>query len=217
MVEFESMGQTTVWIIRHGETEWNRLGRWQGQKDTDLSELGRRQAEATAQRMRSIPLDAIYSSDLRRASQTAAAAAGYHGLAVTCDRRLRERGFGILEGLTRTQMAGQFPELHQLLEGRDPAWAPPEGESLVQRHKRAVEAFAQIAAAHSGQHIALFTHGGIVDTLLRHVMDIPLDVPRRFLFPNCALNCFVFFDDRWWLSLFGDTHHLPESSAPLTR
>jgi 2,3-bisphosphoglycerate-dependent phosphoglycerate mutase len=211
------MSETTVWIVRHGETEWNRLGRWQGQQNTELSELGRSQAVATGKRLREERFSAIYASDLRRAQETAECTAQHHGLAVACDPRLRERGFGVLEGLTHPEMAEKFPREHEMLEGRDVDWAPPGGESLSQRHARAVQAFEQIAAAHRGESIILFTHGGVVDTLLRHVLDISLSAPRRFFFPNCALNRFILEGDRWWLALFGDTAHLPASSTPLTR
>ena len=103
---------TTLLLARHGETDWNREGRWQGGSDTSLNERGREQARELAQQLDSV--DAIYSSDLARAAETAAIIAGTLGVEVRVDPRLRERSFGDWEGLNAEEIEQRFAEAHRL-------------------------------------------------------------------------------------------------------
>ena len=102
------MSRLIVW--RHGRTEWNFTGRFQGQTDVDLDDIGVEQAEAAAPRLAAYRPDVIVSSDLRRAARTAEALAAVTGLPVELDKRLRERDFGPWQGLTQAQIRERFPE-----------------------------------------------------------------------------------------------------------
>ena len=105
---------TTLLLARHGETDWNRQLRIQGSSDIELNDLGRRQAQALAQDLTDVELDAIYSSDLARARQTAEPVAATHGLEVRFDPRLRERSFGSWEGLTREDIDERYEHFKRI-------------------------------------------------------------------------------------------------------
>src|SRR5205807_6477394 len=102
---------TTLLLVRHGETDWNRDGRWQGHSDTRLNERGREQARELAGQIDGV--DVIYSSDLARARETAEILAAELGIEVHVDQRLRERGFGAWEGLTSTEIEDRDAESHR--------------------------------------------------------------------------------------------------------
>src|SRR5881275_129291 len=101
---------TTLLLARHGETDWNREGRWQGWADPPLNETGRDQARQLAELLRSTPFDAVYSSDLQRAHETALIVAEPHTVPVLVDRGLREIDIGSWSGLTRSQIDERFPD-----------------------------------------------------------------------------------------------------------
>jgi probable phosphoglycerate mutase len=146
---------TTLLLARHGETDWNRELRIQGSSDVELNELGRGQARALAQELEHVALDAIYSSDLSRARQTAEAVAAFHGLEVRLDRRLRERSFGSWEGLTREEIP-------------DHAHRPEDAEPDDEVRERVLEAVQAIADEHPGETVLVVSHGGALNTLWHH-------------------------------------------------
>lgn len=156
---------TLLLLARHGQTDWNRDGIWQGQADPPLNAVGRAQARRLAERLRPVPLDAIYSSDLRRAVETAEIVAAAKGLPVVTDPRLREADVGSWTGLTREEIARRFP-----------GWTSHDGEPPDRFRARAVAATEDIAAAHQGGTVLLVCHGGIVRALQRHALGEPLPV-----------------------------------------
>jgi probable phosphoglycerate mutase len=152
---------TRLLLVRHGQSEWNAVGRWQGQADPPLSELGERQARQAAARLPAV--DAVWSSDLARAAGTAALVAAEVGAPVVVDRRLRERHAGEWQGLTRVEIEQRWPGY--LADGRRPqGWEPDE-----QVVERALAACHAIAAAHPGAQVLVVTHGGVVRALERHL------------------------------------------------
>jgi probable phosphoglycerate mutase len=161
---------TTLLLARHGETDWNRELRIQGSSDIGLNELGRRQARLLAQELTDVDLDAIYASDLSRASATAAAVAATHGLEVKLDRRLRERSFGSWEGLTREDLDALPPGSHH------------DGESDDEVRGRMLAAVHDIAAAHPGEQVLLVSHGGALNTLWHHALGVRIE-----RWANCAV------------------------------
>jgi probable phosphoglycerate mutase len=206
--------QTTRLIaVRHGETSWNALGKQQGQLDTDLSELGIAQAEAVAEALAEQSIDLLYSSDLGRAMQTAEIIARRLALEILTDSRLRERHLGIIQGLTMAEFRERHPREYSLYRGGDPDYVIPEGESVRQRAERAVVCAEELAARHTGKQILLVTHGGIVESLLRHTLGIDLASPRSFSLFNGSLNSFSVSDGRWQLDSWGDIHHLRHLEA----
>ena len=105
---------TRILLARHGETDWNLQQRWQGHTDTPLNETGRKQARALAEELAGEPIDAVFSSDLIRAHETARLIAVPRGLGVTALRDLRERHFGSVEGLTTDEVFARYPEIRDL-------------------------------------------------------------------------------------------------------
>jgi broad specificity phosphatase PhoE len=151
---------TTILLVRHGETDWNHQRRVQGHADRPLNATGRAQAEALADRLLDEPLDAIYSSDLLRAHETARIVARRKGLEVTTVPDLREKHFGTWEGLTDEEVRLRFPE------ARTGHWG--DGESAEQLSARVVAALRRIADGHRGQRLLVVAHGGPLHALLRH-------------------------------------------------
>jgi broad specificity phosphatase PhoE len=146
-------------LLRHAETEWNREGRFQGGQDIALSAAGREQAESAARLLAATPLDAVWSSPLARARDTAAIIAAPHRLAVQESEAFREMGFGEWEGLTRDEVRERFPEAHRawVETPQEATWAGAETLSEVQA--RTVAGLKALRAAHPGQTICLVTHG----------------------------------------------------------
>jgi len=166
-------GTTTLFLVRHGETDWNAAGRWQGQTDVPLNPRGREQAREVAGRLRSVGLAAIASSDLLRARATAEIVAAELGLAVShLDAALRERRFGCFEGLTREEVAARFPDAWERYVA-DPGPAPPGGESREELLGRLLPAVASAANRLPGP-VLVVMHGGAMRALLAgHVGDMP--------------------------------------------
>lgn len=155
-----------LWLVRHGETEWNAEGRYQGQTDVPLSAVGLRQAEAAAARLAATPLDVVYASDLGRAAETARAIAGHHGLEVRLDPRWREMHFGEWHGLTYRQMEAQSPEGVAHWNADRVHHAPPGGETLAQVAARVQAALEDIRRDHPEQTALITSHGGPIRVLL---------------------------------------------------
>lgn len=169
----------TIFLARHGETEWNRVGRWQGRTDIPLSDVGRAQAQALRQRVSGRGIVRVYASDLGRARETADIVAIALGLApVTLDARLRERGFGCFEGLTRAECEVHHPEAwaRYLADRRStPPDAEPQGEVVA----RMMAALTEIAAAAPPDGAVLaVSHGGAIRSFVHAVTGAippPLD------------------------------------------
>ena len=175
-------------FIRHGETDWNRQQRFQGQIDIALNELGHTQAQRLGERLAREPTDHLISSDLQRAQQTAAPLAAAWQTAPTLMPGLREQCFGVLEGLDVPTIKARHPDLWtQWLEHRAD-FALPGGESLRQFHTRVVDAVKALADAHPGRRVTVVTHGGVLDMLWRTAHGLPLDGLRRCDIPNTGLN-----------------------------
>jgi 2,3-bisphosphoglycerate-dependent phosphoglycerate mutase len=204
---------TELILIRHGETDWNVQGRFQGQIDVPLNALGQRQAVRTAERLAQERVDVFYCSDLLRTRQTAEPAALKLKLATSPDVGLREQHFGILEGLSFDEVQAQYP--HHLTEWlrHDPDYAPPEGESVRAFHARAVGAVQALARLHAGQTLAVVTHGGVLDMLYRTVHGLPLNGPRDCPIPNAGLNRLRVDGDRIEIVNWADDAHLAGLTA----
>lgn len=153
---------TRVLLVRHGQSEWNAIGRWQGQADPALSDLGRRQAREAARAIGAV--DAVWSSDLQRAAETAAIISADIGVGpVVLDPDLRERDAGEYSGLTRAQIEERFPG-YLADHRRPPGWEPDE--HLLARALRVVH---EMAATVPGGDVLAVTHGGLVYTLEAHL------------------------------------------------
>ncbi len=196
-------------IIRHGETDWNREERIQGQKDLPLNAAGREQARRLGLRMRREPVAAVCTSDLARAAETARIAFEGSGLAIRPDRDLRERGYGAWEGLTWPEIQAKFPDARR---GRN--HAPPGGEEWSAMQARFIAAIDRIAREHDGTTVAVVTHGGPCKAILLDLFAQPPD--RRFLFEtsNASLSIWEVGGARRRLHLYNSTEHLEGEAAP---
>jgi broad specificity phosphatase PhoE len=168
---------TELLLVRHAETEWNREGRWQGHADPPLNEAGRAQAHALAATLAGEHLDAIYSSDLRRAAETAEILGAALGRPVTPDPDLREIDVGSWSGLTRKEVAERFPD-----------WDTHDGESLDELQARVVAAVRRIADRHADGLVLIVTHGGSIRSLERY-----LHGESAHVLANCEV-CRLSFD-----------------------
>jgi broad specificity phosphatase PhoE len=168
---------TTILLARHGESDWNHAGRWQGLADRPLTELGREQAAALAERLRDTELDAVYSSDLRRARDTAEVVAAEHGLDVTAVPGLREVDVGSWSGLTRTEAQTRFPDGYERWIAGGEGW--DDGETYDQLGQRVVAALLQLAAVHEGGRILVVAHGGTIRAIHAAALGIDVSAYRR--------------------------------------
>ncbi|SAI65602.1 phosphoglycerate mutase [Bordetella ansorpii] len=205
---------TEFWFIRHGETAWNLERRLQGWQDTPLNPLGVNQAALVAERLeaeaRQTPFAAIYSSDLRRAHDTALPASQRLGLRVRTEPGLRERGFGVLEGLSYDTLDEQAPEAAAAWKSRDPARVLEGGETLGQFQARILASVNDIAPRHAGERVLAFTHGGVLDIIWRHARGLPLNGPRDTPMLNASINRVSVEDGRWQVIGWGDVAHMDE-------
>jgi len=199
---------TDLILIRHCETLWNRERRMQGHTDTPLSDTGRLQAGALADRLAFSTFAAIYSSDLARAWDTASAIARRTGHHVVAEPRLRERRFGILEGLTYDEIADRHPETWRRFESRDPEYVIPGGESARGFYSRCLGCLTSIAERHAGDVVAVITHGLVLDALYRAAHDMGLEPKRGVPLLNASLNGFFYENRVWSMKYWGDVAHL---------
>ena len=205
------MQATQIIAVRHGETAWNVDARIQGQLDIALNEKGRWQAQRLARALAARePMAALYSSDLLRAWDTAQSIADATGLAVTTDPGLRERGFGSFEGKTFAELETHWPQETALWRQRDPDWAPPGGESLLEVRDRVVQTTNTLAARHLGEQIVLVTHGGVVDALYRLATGLDIRAPRTWTLGNASINRLLWTPEGMTVIGWADTSHLDD-------
>ena len=182
-------------VVRHGETDWNRIRRLQGHTDIALNADGIEQAARLAAALATEPIGAVHSSDLSRALATAEPVAAALGLPVRRDPRLRERNYGVLEGRTFGEILVEFPDHAAKIRDRDPAHAIDGGESPEVFYERAVDAVSAIAVDESGRgrsKVLVVTHGGVLDMLYRHADHLSLEVERPCPIPNAVINRLAF-------------------------
>jgi broad specificity phosphatase PhoE len=168
---------TTILLVRHGETDWNREQRWQGHADPPLNERGREQSHELARQLAEVPFAAVYSSDLARARQTAEIVAAAKGLDVVTDRALREIDVGEWCGLTTAEIQERFSDGYRRHAEGDDGWE--HGETHAAMSGRIVRTAARIAVAHPAENVLCVLHGGVIRALLAHAAGIELREYRR--------------------------------------
>ena len=204
---------TRVCIIRHGETDWNVEKRIQGHTDVPLNETGRAQALAMAFNAAHHRFHAIYSSDLVRTLETARVLAQREDQQVKLLPQLRERHFGIFQGITAAEAAALYPAAYAHYVARDLDYDFETGESLRQLSERVADGIDWLVRHHGGQTIAAVSHSGVLDVVYRRATGRPLHTPRDFKIPNCGLNWFHFDGHGWHLEAWADRHHLHQVLA----
>jgi len=199
---------TELLFIRHGETDWNRQQRFQGQIDVPLNATGQAQAGRMAARLAADRHDALFSSDLQRARATAAPLAAAWGRTAVPLPGLREQHFGVLEGLDVPTIQARHPELWQRWLEHRADYALPGGESLRQFHTRVMAAVRELVDAGHGARLAVVTHGGVLDMLWRSAHGLPLDGQRACDIPNTGLNRLRWAGGTLQVQSWADAEHL---------
>jgi alpha-ribazole phosphatase/probable phosphoglycerate mutase len=179
---------TTILLARHGESDWNRAKRWQGHADRPLTERGRQQARALAERLSETALDAVCSSDLRRARETAEIVARRQGIKVHVLADLREVDVGSWSGLTRAEAEKRFPEAFRRWKAGGEGWT--DGETYEQLTQRVVRAIRRIAAEHPHERVLVVAHGGTIRAVHAAALGIDVHAYRRIrrVEPNATLS-----------------------------
>jgi broad specificity phosphatase PhoE len=187
---------TTVYLARHGESDWNVERRWQGHADRPLTERGREQAARLAERLADVELDAIYASDLRRAWETAEAVARSRGIEVVQLPELREVDVGSWCGFTRDECADLYPDAFARWQAGGSGW--DNGESYEDMGERIVAAIRRLAVEHAGGTILVVSHGGPIRAVHAHALGVDIATHRRTgpVEPNARLSAVAVEDGR---------------------
>lgn len=207
---------STWYLVRHGETEWNRTGRMQGHTGVPLSAEGRRQAARLGERLRDVDFAAVYCSDLPRAAETARIIADGRDLAVTADSDLREFSYGEWEGLTLAEVEARYPgALAERIEaGGNLGWTAPGGENAIDAIQRVRRFSARESASHEpGENILVVGHGGSLRALVVCLLDLADDDFWKFRVDNTALAIVSDHDGSRVLESWNDTSHLADADS----
>lgn len=197
-------------FVRHGETEWNVDGRYQGQTDIPLSDKGRAQAVALGKRFESIPVDVIYSSPLQRAYDTARAIAEPKGLSIHKVEGIKELDFGEWDGNTKEVNAEKFGEAFTRYR-IEPFHYPMAGEGTLNRAKLRVGAALEDIKEkyrHTDKTVVVVAHGGILKLAIFYLMDMTSRLYRCIELENTSLTIIDIEEDRCVLRVLNDAHHL---------
>ena len=215
-----------IYIVRHGETEWNAKGRIQGHTDIGLSDRGREQAQATARRLAEVPFAVAYSSDMSRTRDTARIILGERDTPLHSVPELREHHKGVFEGLTVQQYRQRYPEQYRASLVNDPDFAPTGGETIRQSTARLTEFVAGLgltpglgpgSASDSGlkseglrpeDDVLIVGHGGSLRSCIVALLQLPLEANWKFVMQNCALSVIHTYPNNAVLHLYNDTSHL---------
>jgi probable phosphoglycerate mutase len=214
-------------LIRHGETDWNRALRFQGQLDVPLNTMGLEQARRVGQRLAALhrvgtaAVPDLHSSDLQRAVQTATpitwashdetTGGDTHAQAVPLktQQALREQHFGVFEGKTAAEIQTQHPDLWDQWRRFDAHFSLPQGgESTRDFHDRVIQALLDLCHQTDCADLTVVTHGGVLDMVWRHARGESLDGPRRCEIPNAGLNRVRVETGRFHIDGWGDVEHL---------
>jgi probable phosphoglycerate mutase len=199
---------TQLVLIRHGETDWNAEGRIQGHLPVPLNERGREQAEALAVHLREIPFDAVYSSDLLRARQTAEAIVRRSGHEILFEERLREWDLGIISGMLRIEAERDFPQAARIYRNYLVDEPLPGGESIRRRFERVTRAVADIASGHREQRVLVVSHGGPLGDCYRRAVGKGVEERTKIDLFNASLNRIRVDKDAWSLESWAQVEHL---------
>jgi broad specificity phosphatase PhoE len=202
-------------LIRPGETDWNRLGRWQGWVNTPLNEHGKLQARALAHFVRNIGMGALYTSDLQRALETAENLARHLPFEPFRDQRLRERSIGLWQGLTLDEMRAWYPEDYASMLADPDGYRVPGGESRSDVRARVMSAVTDILRGDASETVGILSHTTAIKILLGDLIAgyNPLDVG----IDNTSVTTIRRSDNRWELVAIDDVMHLEGLEARSTR
>ena len=195
-----------LYAVRHGQSMANEKNVIQGQTSTPLSQLGLKQAEALAKRLANIRFDAVYTSDLERATQTAEFAAPYIQ-PILC-KELREWNLGIFQGVSVDKVKELYPnEWEQFLHGTSD-YRIPGGETADEVHKRVICFLKRLESEVTGDRILVVSHGGTIRSMLKQILGLETPWPLSPQITNTSVSRFVFKEGKWQLGTWNDISHL---------
>ena len=197
-----------LYLIRHGRTAWNREEVFRGRADVPLDEVGRREAELLASRLRGSGIDEIYSSPLSRARETAEVIARGVGLEVRIASELVDLDFGLWQGLPVKEVKERFGKLYELWQKAPHKVRFPEGEDLKAVRDRVVGFVEGLLKAKQGKRVALVSHRVVLKVLICSLLGLGLEAFWRVVQGTAALNHFRWRDGFWEVRLLNDTCHL---------
>ena len=201
-----------IYLVRHGETEWNITMRAQGHTDVPLSDVGRRQADCLGKRLAGEEFKGCYASDLKRAGETAAIIWKHQKrrhLDIETLPELRELNFGDWEGMTMQEVAGQFMDDLKLWWDKPASLRIPGGETMGELAERCLGALKQIVSRHNGGNVLVVTHGGPIRIITASVLEMDLNKYWRLQMANACLSIIDFPEwEKGILMLFNDCSHL---------
>ena len=199
---------THVILVRHGQTDYNLEGRWQGFLDIPLNDTGIRQAELLAESLKDVPIDVFISSPLKRAYVTTEKCAQLHGKDIAyTDDRLKEINFGVWAGMKKTDVAKKYAELNKLWEERPWLVKIPQGESIRELGNRYLEALEDAARKYPGKTIFTGAHSLGNMALICKALDISLVHFGQLGQDNTCVNVLEYKDGQWRLLLMNSISH----------
>ncbi len=201
---------TTIYLIRHGETDWNRDSIFRGRVDVPLNNNGLKQAEAAGKGLDDVEFDAVYSSPLSRALQTAEAVAATCGLEVNMNEDFSDIDYGKWQGMTLSEVKANYPKEYKRWQSEPHKAAIPDGERLSEIHDRAWGALREVVRSHPDQTIAVAAHRVINKVLVLGALGLPLKDFWRIRQDNCSVNVFEFTDKEVIIHCINDTCHLKD-------
>lgn len=178
---------TTIYMVRHGETDWNRAHRMQGWSDIPLNEKGREQAAFAAKALASVPLDVIYTSPLKRAEKTAEIIRGERKIPLFAEKGFIEINLGKWDGHTPDEMDVLYPGQYDIWRSTPGDVHIDGGETFAKVQERAWKAFLSMVDKEKGKHILLVSHMGCLSTILFKIAGYPLNDLWKHPIGNCAL------------------------------
>lgn len=202
------MALTRFILVRHGETNWNREGRYQGQIDTPLSAFGLEQGRKVAAALKEVPIDICYASPLSRSYDTASMCAEAHNLSIIKDERLLEINHGEWEGLLAAEVQERYPQLAAQWRQTVVGVQMPGGENMEDVRARSMAAFQEYAAKHEGQTVLVVAHDAVNKAVICDILDIGLSKFWQVKQDNTCINVFEYQDGKWRLVLMNSTTHL---------
>lgn len=200
-----------LFLVRHGNTELNSAERYWGSSDVKLGEDGIRQADCLRRRLADEKIDAVYSSNLSRAAQTAEIIANGHRRDVITCAELREINFGELEGLTFSEISQRYPEIARMWIERSPGLKYPGGESVSELSERVSQFLERLKKHTPEQTILIVAHAGVLRTLICHLLGISQEHRWQMHLDLASLSIVATYPQGAILNLLNDTSHLRET------
>ena len=199
---------TTLFLVRHGQTGWNKEQIFRGTKDVPLDEVGREEALLVGERLKGEGLRAVYSSPLARAKETAEAIARFYNLEVRVLPGFNDLNFGEWEGMSLQEVKKRYPDLYQQWLQSPQRVIFPAGEGLDAVSTRAMKAVEEIIERHPEEAVALVSHRVVLKVLICALLGLDNSHFWNIGQDTTAVNCFHYKDGRWIVALLNDTCHL---------